>query len=136
MNASRWRYGAVLLVCAAFVNADAALTTNSWTNGASSFWTNATSWTAGAPTNSNAAVLITNAASKTVTINQTTAAGNLTISNLTIRGLGANTNTLFLLNTVTASRKLDIIGRLNVQTNAALTVSNSALLVNSLLGED
>ncbi len=134
-----WKWLCWLVAVFAFVETPdvEALTTNSWTLAGSGLWTNAADWSAGvAPTNTQSAILITNSATKTITINQTTPTGNLTISNLTIRGIGASTNTLFLLNTVTAGRRLDIIGRLNVLTNAALTVSNSTLQVDSVLGED
>src|SRR5437867_1817743 len=83
------------------VPVDAALTTNSWTNSVSSKWEGAINWSAGAPTNSNAANLITNASNKTVTVDGITALSNtvngcMTISNLTVQGFGARTNTLEL----------------------------------------
>src|SRR6266404_5258200 len=106
----------------------AALTTNSWTNSASSFWTNAASWTAGIPNANQAANLITNASSKTVTINSSTPTVALTISNLLVRGLGASTNTLQITN---APGSLFLVRNdLNVATNAVLLVTNSMLEVD------
>src|SRR5438477_11675596 len=128
-----WWLGLVLAV--AQINAaSAALTTNSWTNSASSFWQTASNWSAGIPTNSNAAVLITNASTKTVTINSGTPVANLTISNLTVRGFGAGINSLQLTNT--APNELLIRNGLAIGTNAVLTLTNAMLRVAGISGGD
>src|SRR5438552_14588583 len=126
-----WWLGLVLAV-ARINDASAALTTNSWTNSASSFWQTASNWTAGVPTNSNAAVLITNVSTKTVTINSGTPVANLTISNLTVRGFGAGINTLQLTNT--APNELLVLNSLLVASNAVLKVTNSNVRVDGVSG--
>jgi len=72
--------------------------TNIWTNTASGFWTNTVGYWSlpHAPTNTDVIDYITNALSKTVTIDANTPVGNLTISNLTIKGCSGATNTLYL----------------------------------------
>ncbi len=116
--------------------ADAALTTNSWTNSVSSFWDVTSNWSLGvAPSNNQAAVLITNAATKTVTIDSfaTGKPGVMTISNLTVRGFGAGINTLFLNNAGT-NTPLRILNNFTLGTNAVLRVANSVLRVDGVSG--
>jgi hypothetical protein len=109
--------------------AEAALTTNSWTNTVSGLWQTAGNWSAGIPTNSNAAVLITNVSNKTVTINAATSPFNLIISNLMVQGFGAGVNTLQLTNMAANSL---VVSNLAVGTNAVLTVTNSNLRVDGI----
>lgn len=71
----------------------------SWTNTASGLWADASNWVPGAP--SNSAVYITNALSKTVTIDAATPAGNLNNQNLYLWSPGSAINTLLLSGNVT-----------------------------------
>jgi T5SS/PEP-CTERM-associated repeat protein len=107
---------------------------NSWTNTvATGLWQDPTKWSLlAAPTSTHTAVFITNATTKTVTINSATLPGNLTISNLTVRGFGAGINTLQLTNAPAST--LLIRNALTIGTNAVLTVTNSALRVDGLAG--
>src|SRR5437016_6423028 len=123
----------MILLCAASVNAEAQ-TSNSWTLGTSGKWEINGNWSAGAPTNSNAANLITNAANKTVTIDATTAGTTtMTISNLLISAPLNSTNTLSLSNAGLAT-PLDILNGFTLATNGALSVANSILRVDGVSG--
>src|SRR5436189_5527135 len=121
---------ALALLC--WTSAVHAQTTNRWI-GVSGKWETGANWSAGAPTNSNAANLITNALSKTVTIDTNTTASTLTISNLTLSAPGSSTNTL-LLATVGSATPLRIRNSLVVDIGGFLDVNNSRLQVDSLLG--
>jgi hypothetical protein len=137
----RWLLPA-LLVCGGSVlvpQTYGALTTNSWTSSASGKWEAPGNWSAVAPTNSNAANSITNATTKTVTIDATTTnaanASTLTISNLTVSGPSGTTNTLFL-NDAGTNTPLRIRNGFTINSRGALLVTNSALRVESTLGGD
>ena len=91
-----------LLVILLANDAGAALTTNRWTLGGNGKWEIAANWSAGIPAKSNAAILITNTSSKTVTIDATTSgnfSSTMTISNLMVSGLSNTVNSLVLSNT-------------------------------------
>ena len=110
--------------------------TNSWTNGGSSKWEMAANWSLGtAPSTNDAAELITNVTSKTVTIDATTTNTPITMSvkNLTVSAPLGSTNTLFLNNAGT-NTPLQIIGvgnMLTLDTNGALVVNNSAIVATN-----
>src|SRR3974390_3548183 len=73
---------------------------NVWTNTVSGKWETATDWSLGAPSSSET-VLITNAATKTVTIDGATATNftsTMTVSNLNLIGSAGTTNILSLTN--------------------------------------
>ncbi len=130
---------ALWLMIAAFTffatSAHAALTTNSWKNSIGGFWDTTSNWSLGvAPSSNQAAVLITNAATKTVTIDDATASipAVMTISNLTVRGFETN-NTLFLKNSGT-NVPLRILNGFTLGSNAVLRVTNSVLRVDGLSG--
>jgi hypothetical protein len=97
----------------------------------------AANWSLGiAPTN-NQSLFITNAAAKTVTIDATTASvtSRMTVTNLTIGGVGAATNTLSLNNAGTASTNfLTVLNGLALATNGVTTIAGSALEVRGLAG--
>src|ERR1035437_4616229 len=112
-----------------------ALTTNSWIDG-SGKWENVANWSLGvAPSNNQSVVFITNALSKSVTIDAVTTnqTGVMTISNLTVFAPGGNVNTLRLTNAGTAT-PLHVLNGFNLGTNAALLVTNSAIQVDGLSG--
>jgi hypothetical protein len=102
-----------------------AQTTNRWTLGGDGKWETAGNWSAGTPTNSNAANLITNATTKSVTIDAGTPAANLTISNLFISGPSGTTNTLQLTNAPALT--LVVLSNLTINSGGAILVTNSTL---------
>ena len=76
---------------------------NSWTNSASGKWETPANWSLGiAPTNGQS-IIITNASTKTLTLDIVTPAGNLVVSNLSISGNGTTTNTLTIVSVPTRS---------------------------------
>jgi T5SS/PEP-CTERM-associated repeat protein len=107
--------------------------TNSWLSPTSGKWEAGFDWSAGPPSIIQPAVYVTNASSKTVTIDVITAiayTNTLTISNLTVSGPGGSTNTL-LLNAMGASAPLQVVSNLNVNTGGIVSVTNSALEIDS-----
>jgi hypothetical protein len=114
--------------------ARAALTTNSWADG-SSKWETPGNWSAGVPSITNAANLITNASTKIVTVDAATVASNglnncMTISNLLI---SASVNTLQLVNAGPAT-PLRILNGLTLTSGGAISITNSILQVDGLSG--
>ena len=108
-------------------------TTNSWISPASDKWEAGADWSAGPPSIIQPAVYITNASSKTVTMDFITAfafTNTLTISNLTVSGPSGSTNTL-LLSAVGVSTPLQIVSNLTVNAGGIVTVANSALEVDN-----
>jgi T5SS/PEP-CTERM-associated repeat protein len=109
---------------------------NSWIGTVSSGkWEVATNWSLGrAPSSLDSMDSITNATSKTVTINATTTntASNLIISNsnLSVSAPLGSTNTLFLNDAGTLSVPL-LVGSLTVGSGGTITVTNSTLEVDS-----
>ena len=128
-----WLIG-VLLIGTSALTAKAALTTNSWTDG-NGKWEIGANWSAGTPTNSNAANLITTNGTKTVTIDAATVASNtlngcMTISNVTVSALVNSTNTLSIINTGAGS--LHILNGLTLLNGSALVISNANLQVDGV----
>jgi T5SS/PEP-CTERM-associated repeat protein len=106
--------------------------TNSWISPASDKWENGLDWLAGPPSIIQPALYITNASSKTVTMDVITAiafTNTLTISNLTVSSPSGSTNTL-LLNSMPAGTALQIVSNLTVNTGGIVAVENSALEVD------
>jgi T5SS/PEP-CTERM-associated repeat protein len=106
--------------------------TNRWINGSNGKWETGSNWSAGAPFINQPALLITNAASKTVTIDAITAnsASTMTISNLTLSAPSGSTNTLSLNNVGTLT-PLSIRNSLVIGSNAAVVVNRSAIQISS-----
>jgi alpha-tubulin suppressor-like RCC1 family protein len=102
---------------------------NSWIAG-SGKWETGTNWSSGlAPSLTDLADAITNANTKTVTIDATTSGSfpnSLTINSLTVSAPGGAANTLFLNNAGTAT-PLQVLGVLLLGTNGAMVVNNSAV---------
>jgi hypothetical protein len=97
--------------------------TNSWTNSVSGNWNNGTNWSLGGPPYILLEqVLITNAASKTVT-NDGAFPSTMSISNLTISAPGGAVNTL-LVNAGT-NTPLRIVNACIISNGGALVVTNS-----------
>jgi hypothetical protein len=139
---------AVWLTLAVAVNAILATLSQAHTNSCISatdgFWDEARLWSLGKPPSiRQSAILITNDASETVTIDSTTASrfkSTLTISNLSVDASLGGTDTLYLDNTGTVA--LHILNDLAIGialTNqspggAELISSNSTLIVDGLMG--
>jgi uncharacterized repeat protein (TIGR03803 family)/T5SS/PEP-CTERM-associated repeat protein len=106
---------------------------NSWTDG-SDKWENAADWSLGvAPSLSDSADYVTNANTKTVTIDATTATdfhGTMTIYDLTIIGSIDSTNTLFLDNAGTVIPLQILGGALTLDTNGFMVVNNSVVVAS------
>jgi hypothetical protein len=113
------------------VSAQAAPTTNSWDSASSHFW-DQNDWSLGQPPSiTDGYDFITNAASKTVTIDENDTSGDpgeLTISNLTVVGFGSSTNTLNLTNmNEGAEIPLTILNGLTIGNDGVLEIDNSML---------
>ena len=121
LNASEW----LAAPFAALSNS-----TNSWTNAASGKWEIGTNWSIGTPALANAVDLITNAATKTVTVDSTTVLSNaingcMTISNLTIAAPSGSTNTLSV-NSTTATT-LHILRSFSESAGGVLSITNATV---------
>src|SRR5712691_3097302 len=104
-----------------------AATTNSWTNPVDGLWRTAVNWSSNqAPNSTFTFILITNANTKTVTIDAATPATNLTIMRLTVSAPSGFTNTLALVN-LTTNMPLQISDPLRVNSGGVVTLTNSAL---------
>lgn len=115
-------------------NASTATGQNVWINPASDKWELAPNWSQGVPSSAQAALLITNANSKTITIDATTAASNsangcLAIGGLTILSPNGSTNTLNMVNAGFAS-PLHVLNSLTITNGSAMSITNSALQVD------
>jgi hypothetical protein len=142
---------AIRLALAVAINAIIATVSQAQTNSCISttdgFWDEARLWSLATPPSiAQSAILITNAASETVTIDSITAnsfLSTLTISNLSVAAPLGNTNTLYLDNTGTIA--LHILDGLTIeislngfgdedQGGGELISTNSTLIVDGLLG--
>jgi T5SS/PEP-CTERM-associated repeat protein len=104
--------------------------TNRWTNAISSTWNIATNWSlAVAPSSLFDYTLITNAGTKTVTIDATTLATNLTIRALTISAPAGSTNTLQLAN---VAAPLITTKPVNISPRGVLWLTNSSMTAQDL----
>ena len=114
----------------------AAAQSNNWATAASGKWEIGGNWSVGTPSSSDTADLITNATSKTVTIDPATTLSNslnqcLSIANLIISAPAGTANTLQLINPGT-SIPLKISNGLTVNSGGAILVTNFALQVSGL----
>ncbi|HUI05393.1 MAG TPA: thrombospondin type 3 repeat-containing protein, partial [Verrucomicrobiae bacterium] len=110
---------------------------NSWKSLGSDKWEAGSNWVLGVAPASSQAVYITNAASKTVTVDGTTVLSNalngcLSVSNLSVTAPLGSTNTLRLSDT--AAGTLAVLNNLTVGLNGELSVSNSNLRVDGAAG--
>ncbi|HUJ72650.1 MAG TPA: hypothetical protein VLZ30_10415, partial [Verrucomicrobiae bacterium] len=110
---------------------------NVWVSAASGKWETAGNWSVGAPSITQQGEMITNAASKTVTIDATTVASNaingcMTVSNLTISAASGASNTLSLAGSGLVT-PLTMVNNLVLDTNAVAVLNNAALSVPSSL---
>ena len=105
-------------------------TTNSWSVTASGPWEQGADWSLGVPSTTNAAILITNAVSKTVTVSSntfTTAPGSVTNFGLRVSGPSGSTNTLLVANTGTGNPF--VVVNVTIDTNAIAIITNATLQV-------
>jgi hypothetical protein len=110
---------------------------NSWISG-SGFWDTETNWSLELrPSIQQTALFVTNAVTKTVTIDDfdvNIASDTLTISNLTVSAPIGSVSTLLLnnMNNGTGSLPLHIFNRLTIDPNGVLVVTNSSLRVDGV----
>ena len=100
-----------------------------WESPVSGAWGVGTNWSGGVPPDSTSAVWITNANTKTVTIDATTPATNLTISSLDLGADSGSTNLLWL-NDAGTNNPLLPLNAFSITNGGALTMSNSALAID------
>ena len=116
------------------MTARAVPSTNSWIAG-SGKWEMGTNWSLGGPPSSFvAAVLITNATPKVVTIDATTSGsfpGTLAMSNLEVASFGASVSALVLISAGVAT-PLHVFNAFSLAGGGFLFVTNSAVLVDGL----
>ena len=99
-----------------------------WTNSLSGFWQDGANWLQQTPPDATSSVLITNDATKTVTVNELTPAANLTIQILAMSAPPGATNTLLLSN-VGVTNPFTCQTGLGLQDGASIRITNSALLL-------
>ncbi len=102
--------------------------TNSWTNSGSGLWATDGSWLLGTAPADNPVVYITNAGSKTVTVDAATPGGNLRVTNLTISAASGAINTLYLGGNATP---LGVLGTLSLGANSSLVLDNGQLVTTN-----
>jgi T5SS/PEP-CTERM-associated repeat protein len=100
-----------------------------WTSPTSGNWADTNNWSGQIAPSSSSTVYITNANTKTVTIDATTPAANLTINTLKLWAPAGSTNTLFL-NNVGTNNPLVCQVTLALSDGAAMRITNSALFAN------
>ncbi len=105
-----------------------------WQSSLGGKWETASSWYAAyRPDATLQEVQLTNATTKTVTIDTTTAGSypsSMTVSNLTIAGPAGTVNTLAVTN-VGLSTPFQVLNTMTISTGGALMVSNSAVVIDS-----
>ena len=107
--------------------------TDSWINSSSGKWEVSSNWSAGLPSVTQRAILVTNMNTKTVTIDNVTtnSPGTMTISNLTISAPGTSVNTFRLTNAGFAT-PLRVLNTLRINGGGALTIDQSAVSVEAV----
>jgi hypothetical protein len=105
--------------------------TNSWISTNGGKWETSGNWNQGAPSLNQSACVITNANTKTVLLDSTTAGipSTLTVSNLTISGVGSATNTLSIAMN-NPSTALQFLDGLAIKAGGAIYITNSMLIVD------
>jgi T5SS/PEP-CTERM-associated repeat protein len=101
-----------------------------WTNAADGYWRYGTNWSTGRPPNLGlGGTYITNASTKTVTVDALTPLTNLFINSLNIWGRTNTTNTLLLSDLGTNSPLVVSNATLTIAKGGAVVVTNSSLVV-------
>src|SRR5947209_9839757 len=106
---------------------------NSWTNAPGGKWETGANWSLGVPPASSQSAFVTNAASKTVTIDAitTNAASTMTVSNLTVFAPTAGVTNTVALTTAGLDAPLHVLNTFTIGNGGALFVSNSAMQVDA-----
>lgn len=117
------------LACLVLLSAFAASAAKIWTSPVSGSWADTNNWTGHTVPSSSSTVYITNANTKTITIDSNTPAASLTINTLKLGAPAGSTNTLFLNNAGT-NNPLVCMLTLALSEGAALWITNSALFAN------
>lgn len=122
-----------LLSAALFSAGNAGATPNNWTNTADGLWRFATNWSLAAVPNNTSNLdptQITNAGTKTITIDSATPAANLSLRGLTLSAPVGATNTLALAN-VPLATPLTTSKAFLVGNRSSLRITNSAVNATS-----
>lgn len=122
-----------LLLVSLIFNAAPLQAAEIWTNPQSGFWHVTNNWSGGLIPTSGSTVQITNAGTKTVTLNAETAAENRTVTRLTLSAPSGFTNTLRIAD-VSSISPCTILYTLNVGSGGSLEISNSMAVINGDLG--
>jgi len=102
-------------------------TTNAWTNVLSGSWGDGANWSANQPPSSGFTyIVISNDATKTVTIDSSTSGGGLSIDRLRLSAPSGSTNTL-LLTGLTTSNPLQASGSVDINLGGVVALTNSAI---------
>src|SRR5512133_111646 len=111
----------------------AAATTDGWINPLDGTWRTGSNWSSNRPPDSSfSLVTITNAGSKTVLVDATTADAKLTVQKLTVSNSGG-TNTLHLSDLGT-NRPLQLLNTLTVGRGGLVSLTNAALSIDGTSG--
>src|SRR5689334_5758615 len=98
-----------------------------WSNSTAGLWSIGSNWSSNRPPDSTfTLVMITNAGTKTVTLDATTPPANLAIQRLTISAPAGSANTLALAN-VGTNVPLQVSSGVTVDSGGALSMTSSAL---------
>jgi hypothetical protein len=106
--------------------------TDSWTNQADGLWSVGSNWSSNQPPSVTFSLIaITNAGSKTVTVDSSTASANLSVPKLTVAAASGASNTLALID-LTTNVALQVATLLTID-RSLLTLTNSALSSGGIL---
>jgi T5SS/PEP-CTERM-associated repeat protein len=125
-----WRRAFCLLVIGVGVSSRAQ---TSWINPGNGFWRENANWSAGVPSFSISLTQITNANTKTVTVDAATSTVNLEVDRLTISAPSGQTN-LLLLDNLSAVGDFKVVGLAAVNRGGAIRIRNSTLFVDGFNG--
>ncbi len=107
---------------------------NAWVNPGSGLWRDGSNWSAGAPPGSTTTLtLITNANTKTVTIDTATLSANRSVRKLTVSAPPGSTNTLALVD-LGATNPFQLLNTFTIDNGGGLYLTNSGVVVNGTSG--
>ena len=124
------RFLSACAACLGLAFVPAVFAAATWIHPTDGFWKDGTNWSSGrAPSSSLGSTLITNANTKTVSINAQTPSTNLTINSLTLSGSATTTNTLLLSDVGTNNPLTLVSSELKIAQGGALILTNSSLVL-------